>query len=139
MATQITQQTTLAEITADLVEDLLRSDSDEDIYFDFKEGLDSKDPKSVHAIRKAIASFANTLGGFLFLGVIDKGNTNKQGLGRLVGVANATELGKRITQRYLGRDLCIPAVHIEGPQILSVTGYDVAVVRIPRVQVPMCG
>jgi hypothetical protein len=132
MATQITQQTTLAGITPALIDELVRNDSDETIDFDFKHGPDSQDPKSAYNVRKAFASFANTRGGFLFFGVLDKASTNKQGLDRLVGVNNTSEFGRQITQRYLGGELCIPMVHFEGPAILTVRDKAIPVIRIPR-------
>jgi hypothetical protein len=133
MALQITQNTKVGEITPDVIKDLLNNDNDEDLYFDFKAGIESTEVDKVHSIRKSFATFANTLGGFLFLGVLDKSNKEgKTKLDRIVGLSDTKELGKRITQKYLDKGLAIPIISFEEIKIINVDGKDVAVVKIPK-------
>lgn len=131
MTIQINQTTPLETITEQVIGDLLQHDADEDIYFDFKEGLDDTHDRAKCAIRKAFASFANTFGGFLFFGILDKGNAQgKHGLDRLVGVSATEELGRLITQKYLDRGYCIPVIDFEGPRVIKVAGKQIAVVKV---------
>src|SRR5262249_53436744 len=130
---QLSPTSDLATITASMITAALREDEAEDIYYDFKEGMDSDDLNDIHRIRIAIASFANTFGGFLFFGILDKRNKlNRHGVDRVCGLTSTNELGRRITQKYLSRELCIPLVDFEGPRIVQVDKKSVAVVKILR-------
>lgn len=129
----INQDTRLEAVDEDTITSLLANEVDEDIYFDFKEGMDSTSDDDKHNIRKALVSFANTGGGFLFFGILDKNNKQgKRGVDRAVGVGRTDELGRRITQKYLDRGLCLPLIVFEGPRIVQVWGNNVAVVKVPR-------
>ena len=65
------------------------------------------------------------------MGILDKGH-GKIGLDRLAGVTNTAECGKRITQKYVEKGYCLPAIFIEGPRILPIDGVDVVIVKVPR-------
>ena len=133
MGLQINQNTKTEEITEEVISDLLVNNSDEDIYFDFKEGFDSTESEKVHAIRKAFATFANTLGGFLFFGILDKNNhQKKENLARIVGLKDTKEIGKRITQKYLDKGLTIPLINFEEAKILKIEGKEIAIIKITK-------
>ena len=99
----IQPNTKLQDFTEQDIVEFFKNDPDENVYYDFKEGIDSSDDKLKYQMRKTVVSFANTFGGFLFLGVLDK-NKKKIGLDRLIGLKDAKELGKRFTQKYLERE-----------------------------------
>ena len=89
------QHSKLKEITAEVLKSLLDNDKGEDIYFDFKAGVKIKSEEYKYQVRKSIASFANTFGGFLFFGVKD--NKKKHRLNRLEGLNKNPELGKEFS------------------------------------------
>jgi hypothetical protein len=129
--TRIDRRTTLDEIDAATVLALLDADADEDVYFDFKEGWDSRDPQYDYRVRRALGSFANTTGGFLIFGVLDKRNAGgRVGRDRLVGVGDASEAGQRIASRYLPPGLRAPTIVYEGPRVIAVEGRSVPVVKV---------
>ncbi len=133
MGLQINQNTKIEEITEDVIKDLLINGNEEDLYFDFKEGFDSLEADKVYSIRKAFATFANTLGGFLFFGILDASNTaGKTKLERIVGITDAKEVGKRITQKYLDKGLTIPIISFEEIKVIKIGGKHVVIVKIPK-------
>jgi hypothetical protein len=133
MPIPISRDTRLEQIDTSVIEALLLNDADEDIYHDFKEGIDSDAASDKYQMRKTLVSFANTFGGFVFFGILDRANRHgKRLLDRVVGLRDTDELGRRITQKYLERGLCIPLLTFEGPRIVSLKTADVAVIKVPR-------
>jgi hypothetical protein len=131
MAIQITDLTPLTEITDRVIEELLENDYDESLYFDFKAGIEGTTDSEKHAMRKALTSFANTRGGFLFLGILDKNNREgRTGLDRLEGLQETAELGKRIVQKYLGPAVCFPALPIDQTAVVDVRSKSIGVVHV---------
>lgn len=129
----LTPDTNLEDIDDLLIAELLLMDLSEGLYFDFKYGIEGNSDHEKHAIRKAIASFANTLGGFLFLGIHDKRTSAElSGLGRVVGIPTTDELGKRVTQKYLQPHVCSPTLLIEQATVVLIDGKSIGVVKIPQ-------
>jgi hypothetical protein len=120
----INHETSLDDINVDTIYQLLDNDSDEDIFFDFKESISNTDQKEIHKIRQVISSFANTFGGFLFIGILDKKKKGKRD--RIVGVnqKELIEIESTFSSKYLERDLCIPAINIEGPRTVEINDKD---------------
>jgi hypothetical protein len=83
----------LEDWTLNRVEEILNSGVCEDDVFDFKECLPpSTDDKGKQRLRKTIAAFANSGGGFLIYGVKDDRTLSPQI--RLVGMDAATDFGR---------------------------------------------
>lgn len=82
---------TLAGWTLDVVRGLAALDTFETDRFDFKEQLPHpKDEKGKLRLRKTAAAFANSIGGFLVLGVKDDRGLSPED--RLVGIASSEDL-----------------------------------------------
>lgn len=124
----INQHTKLEDITSDLVKSLLEQDKGEDIYFDFKAGVKTDNQNYKYKVRKCLASFANTFGGFVFFGIQD--NKSKQGLSRLEGIERNAELGKEINDKFLSGGLCVPGIDFEGPHFVNLDDKNIAVIKI---------
>lgn len=128
---QITQNTQLMEWSEEWIREILDKDLGEELLFDFKEGINSQDPKHTHNLRKAVSSFANTLGGFIVFGIKDKANAN--GWNRLCGVSDSNNFSKELTNKISGGKV-IPHVFFEGPRLISLqhnnNSYQVLVIKI---------
>lgn len=128
---QITQNTKLSEWSDEWIRKILDTDLGEELLYDFKEGINSKDPKHLANIRKAVSSFANTFGGFLIFGIKDKSKAT--GWDRLCGITDTAIFAKELTNKISGGNV-IPNIFFEGPKIIVVDNnckkYDVAVIKI---------
>jgi len=128
---QISPNTNLSEWSEEWFKEILDNDQGEELFFDFKEGINSQDPKHNHNIRKAVTSFANTLGGFIIFGIKDKASVS--GWARLSGIADTTNFSKELTNKISGGKV-VPHVFFDGPRIISVqyngSAYNVLVIKI---------
>ncbi|HLW01265.1 MAG TPA: ATP-binding protein [Ktedonobacterales bacterium] len=137
MALDITPITKLSDWSVDWVREILDTDREEDTFLEFKADINPinpKDPKEAnhtYNIRKALTSFANTLGGFVVFGISDKQKAS--GWDRLCGIANAKEFGKQLANKASGGKV-IPGVTFEGPVFFDIPHagqtYRVAVVKV---------
>ena len=127
----ISQNTNLSEWTVEWIKNILDNDQGEESFFDFKEGINSQDPKHLHNIRKAVTSFANTSGGFIVFGIKDKANAS--GWNRLSGSPDTVNFSKELTNKISGGKV-LPHIFFEGPKIISIPygtkSYDVVVIKI---------
>lgn len=139
MALEITPITKLSDWSVDWVTEILDTDREEDTFLEFKADINPinpRDPKEAnhhtYNIRKALTSFANTLGGFVVFGISDK--QKALGWARLCGIASSKEFGKQLTNKASGGKV-IPGVTFEGPALFDIShagkAYTVAVVKIP--------
>lgn len=124
----INQHSKLEELSSDVLKGLLEQDRGEDIYFDFKPGIKIQTEEYKYQVRKSIASFANTFGGFIFVGVQD--NKSKHRFDRLEDLEKNPELGKEINDKFLSNNLCVPSIDFEGPNFINLNGKNIAVIKI---------
>lgn len=129
---QISPNTNLSEWSETWIKEILDNDEGEGLFFDFKEGIDSKKPDHDKSLRRTAASFANTFGGFIIFGIKDKNAASSWD--RLCGVKNTQEFAKRFTDKLSGGKV-IPSIFFEGPKIIEVNKDGeiliVLVVKIP--------
>lgn len=127
---QITPDTQLAEWSEEWIKTILDNDLEEDLIIEFKEGVNSKDPKHASNLRKSITSFANTSGGFVLFGIKDK--KSGKGWERLCGV-DIQNFSKELTDKISGTSV-VPHILVDNPKIINVVKddktYNVAVIKI---------
>jgi hypothetical protein len=128
---QISGGTLLSEWSEEWIRDILNNDRGEELLFDFKEGISSSDPKHTYNLRKAIASFANTYGGFLIFGIKDKAKAS--GRNRLCGISNTANFSKELTNKISGGKI-VPHIFFEGPKIITFN-YDANIYNIPIIKI----
>lgn len=114
---KISPNTSLSEWSEEWIKNILDNDQGEELFFDFKEGLNSQDPKHLYNLRKAVTSFANTFGGFIIFGIIDK--SKGTGWDRLCGVSDTVNFSKELTNKISGGKV-IPHIFFDGPKIIPV-------------------
>lgn len=96
--------TSLEEWTLDAVKELLAKGVFESDWFDFKVGLPHKDAKTDKIdLRKRIAAFANSEGGYLVYGVKDDRKLSPEK--RLVGIDPAFDFPRHFGEYASGRDV----------------------------------
>lgn len=128
---QVTPNTNLSEWTDEWIKNILDNDQGEELFFDFKEGINSSDPKHLHNLRKAVTSFANTLGGFIVFGIKDK--IKSSGWNRLCRITDIAGFSKELTNKISGGKV-IPHIFFDGPKEISIqyenSTYYVLVIKI---------
>lgn len=128
---QISPNTNLSEWSEEWIKEILDNDQGEELFFDFKEGINAQDPKHNHNIRKAVSSFANTLGGFIIFGIKDKASASSWA--RLCGIVNSINFAKELTNK-ISAGKVIPHIFFDGPKIIPVqhnsNTYNVLVIKI---------
>jgi len=128
---QVSLNTNLSEWSEEWIKKILDNDQGEELFFDFKDGINSQDPKNNYNIRKAVSSLANTLGGFIIFGIKDKAGVS--GWARLSGIADTTNFSKELTNKISGGKV-IPHIFFDGPKIIPIQynndSYNVLVIKI---------
>lgn len=127
------EPTSLEEWTLDAVKELLIKGVFESDWFDFKVALPHKDAKSdKDRLRKTIAAFANTDGGFLIYGVKDDRNLSVEE--RLIGLDLAFDFPRHFGE-YASGEKIAPSVEWEPrpePIMIPKTGKLIHVIWIRR-------
>jgi hypothetical protein len=127
----VTPNTNLSEWCVEWINEILNRDEEESMHLEFKADINSKDPKHLYNIQKAVSSFANTFGGFIVFGIKDKASAS--GWERLCGVQNTTGFAKELTNKLFNGKL-IPHIFYEGPNIIQIhcnnTERSVAIIKI---------
>lgn len=125
MSLDITPSTKLSDWSIDWIKQILDQNLHEGYLYDFKKELSSKD----ESISKAVASFANTVGGFIIFGIID--NKSAVGWERLHGVKDKDEFSKKLSDRLAG---AVPSIFFADPLFIVLDNdgksYDIAIVKI---------
>lgn len=128
---QISPSTELSEWSEEWIQEILNNDEGEGLFFEFKNEINSKDPKSAYNLRKAFTSFANTLGGFIIFGIKDKSSAS--GWERLSGIQDVDNFAKELTNK-LSAGKVVPHIFFEGPHIVEVKysnkTYKVLIIKV---------
>lgn len=135
--TEINELTSLEAFDEKLIQKLMDENRPEDMYLEFKEMISAPrgEANHIYRVRKTLAAFANTFGGFIIFGIVDSQDSVRKGRDRIVGINETTphtELGTLLISKFLNPTLCEPQINIEGPKCVDVDGATIVIFKICR-------